>query len=1143
MVLVLDNFEAVIDVERSPESVSEARDRYLRFLKRVVDEEHNSLVILTTRMLPRLIESNGDEFVRVLPLSGLPDAAALDVLTHSQLRGTPEELTEFVQRYGGNPLAIGFAADLTVDLFAGSVGAFLRSNAALLGGIRQLLDAHFACLPAAQLLLLVRLATAREPLSFDDIVEGTFRFATRDEVATGVQQLLRRSLIERQEGRFYLQYLVQECVIAHYVEQVSTRVSTADATVLANFSLVDTQRPVYVRDAQRRITVDRLRTALKDHLGGERPVLDSLRDLLNHVRYGADLYGSFVAANVLEIYSSMRADLSELDFSSTCLRHVDLSDRLLRDVTMSECEFVDCRFASAHEHVFGLALASNGSFAALGYVGGAIVLVEVPTGRVIRSFDWNAVWLRAVAISPDDRVLAATDDRGRVRIVHLESGDIVDFPGNGRQVRSLSFSAQGRILFAGGEEGIVREIDPHNVVDSKVILEAGSEIWGLACDDEILAIATGADGLRLMELSVSGAPTERSVERHEPSSAGRSVAMSPDGGRVFLGCEDGAVRAWARSGRFSEEVCNHAGPVWAVDSAVVDGRELLFSGSHDGSVRVSDVGSPGDAESIGSLVSEEGPVWPLAVDRGGTTLVTVSGSSTIRFWNPISKEPIERLRGGSPRTFSVAANFDTTILATGGQDGSLRIWDSRLGECVHELRGHGGGVRVMVFGPSGHVLASAGEDGDVRIWDAARGELRAVLEGPTNWIWCMTFDDTGRYIAAAGADLHLHIWPLRGMFPQKRLSGHSARIVGLAFIDGSRRIASCSVDGACWTWDTDMAKGQRFALLPDGATCMTPLRDSRIAVGDRGGNVTIFDLSKREPLQTTRHVHSAQLLSLTHVPSMGLIVTGAENGEMGKLHHLSAEVLGVVNIGVDPIRSLAPCERSTEVVAARGTEKLSIVALPSLRLTRSVSVPRQYERLQLKGARGLASSEIDNLCHLGAVFAVRSKPPPPRSSGITDGSSAPRRTSIFISYSHEDAVQMSELRKHLRSLEASGRAEVWVDALIGAGRDWDSEIDQRLEAADIILVLLSADYLDSSYCWREMDRAVARATAGEAVTIPIVLRQCDWEHLDIGRFQGLPEGAIPIASSGEPDEMRAQVSTKIRLIAEERARVRRTEDS
>jgi WD40 repeat protein len=1069
---------------------------------------------------------------RALRLDGLGTRSALLLLKRYGVLGVSGERAEFVRRYNGNPLALHLAAELVEDLFGGRIGSFLRSDVSTVGGIAQLLEAHFVAISDLQRRILTRLATAREPLSFQGVVEDTFLERARVEAASAMQELLRRSLVERRSDQFFLQYLIQEYALAHFAESASAGVAAGLPSVLADFPLVDTRRPVHIRDAQRDLTVRLVRDSLLRRLGGRRPIVAQLRGILDLARYQQRSYGSFVAANVLELCRAMGEEMSQMDFSATRLRNVDLSDYPLHSVNMSHCEFDRCRFASAHEHIFGMALAGSGQFAVIGHLGGAIAIIDVPTGRIVRSFDWDAVWLRAIALSPDDKVLAATDDRGRVRIVHLETGRTVDIPGNGRQIRSLAFSADGQLLFSGGEEGLVRQIDPEASPDARVLLEAGSEVWGLACDLDLLAIATSADGLKLLDLgSVSEWPVEPNT-----SAPGRSVAISGGGDWVFVGCEDGSVRVWTRTGGVVGEIGGHSGPIWTVAVATVNRSQLLFSGSHDGSVRVVDVSTPARPELRGVLINDEGPVWPLMVDRNGSVLAAVTGSATVRFWDPRTLEPVERLRGGFRRTFTVASNDDHTLVATGGQDGTLRLWDPAVRHCRKELPGHRGGVRALAFSPSGQLVASAGEDWDVRVWDVTRAELRTVLEGPSNWVWCLAFDPSGHRIAAGSADLKIHVWDLQGRFSSRRLEGHSARVVGLTYSATGSHLISSSVDGEIWLWNATTGQGESVARLSGGATCLTYLGDLRVAVGDRTGSVTILDLARPQDAGVRIQVHRSQVLCLEFVPGPAALVSGGEDGTLTRVNARTGGVERTASLGADPIRAVALVSRGTELVAARGSESLSVVSIEALRLSRSSTIPRQYEGLQLAGARGLTHGQLETLISLGAVEQI-GDPSPGRAGLELDAQFPPAsiaspHATIFVSYSHEDSVHMRELRKHLAPLEAAARAEVWVDSMIGAGREWDAEIDSRLEVADIVLLLLSADYLASTYCQREMERAIERADRGETRVAPIIVRHCDWQHLPVGRFQSLPDGGVPIAGSPDLDEVRTQVSLGVRGIVD-----------
>jgi hypothetical protein len=95
---------------------------------------------------------------------------------------------------------------------------------------------------------------------------------------------------------------------------------------------------------------------------------------------------------------------------------------------------------------------------------------------------------------------------------------------------------------------------------------------------------------------------------------------------------------------------------------------------------------------------------------------------------------------------------------------------------------------------------------------------------------------------------------------------------------------------------------------------------------------------------------------------------------------------------------------------------------------------------------------------------------------------------VFFSYAHEDEELRNELAKHLKLLERQKVIKGWHDRQITAGEEWKNSIDDHLEAADIILLLISSDFMASDYCYDvELARAMERHALKEARVIPVIL--------------------------------------------------------
>jgi TIR domain len=153
----------------------------------------------------------------------------------------------------------------------------------------------------------------------------------------------------------------------------------------------------------------------------------------------------------------------------------------------------------------------------------------------------------------------------------------------------------------------------------------------------------------------------------------------------------------------------------------------------------------------------------------------------------------------------------------------------------------------------------------------------------------------------------------------------------------------------------------------------------------------------------------------------------------------------------------------------------------------------------------------------------------------TIGSTSPSQTTrsnppitIFISYSHYDAYLENQLEKHLAILKRQQVIKIWADKEIASGAAWSEEINTRLETADIIVLLISPDYLASPASDREMERALARHQEGKAIVMPVILRPVDWQASPIAAIQVLPPNGIPVSAWSSKDMVWAEVATGIR---------------
>ena len=142
---------------------------------------------------------------------------------------------------------------------------------------------------------------------------------------------------------------------------------------------------------------------------------------------------------------------------------------------------------------------------------------------------------------------------------------------------------------------------------------------------------------------------------------------------------------------------------------------------------------------------------------------------------------------------------------------------------------------------------------------------------------------------------------------------------------------------------------------------------------------------------------------------------------------------------------------------------------------------------------------------------------------------------VFFSYCHKDEVLRDRLETSLSAMKRQKLIDTWHDRRITAGQSFGDRIAEELERADVILLLVSPDFIDSDYCYeKEMSRALELHAAGEAVVIPVILRPSDWHHLPFGHLLAAPTDGRPVTKWPDQDEAFLDVTTKIRRALEDR---------
>ena len=142
---------------------------------------------------------------------------------------------------------------------------------------------------------------------------------------------------------------------------------------------------------------------------------------------------------------------------------------------------------------------------------------------------------------------------------------------------------------------------------------------------------------------------------------------------------------------------------------------------------------------------------------------------------------------------------------------------------------------------------------------------------------------------------------------------------------------------------------------------------------------------------------------------------------------------------------------------------------------------------------------------------------------------------IFIAYAHEDESILAELKTHLSVLERTQNVTVWYDGLVMPGQEWQTTTKEVMQKSQIILLLISADFIASDECYNEsMTQALAMHKSGKCTVIPILARACLWQDTPFATLQVLPKNQQPLLSSiwKTAEEPFTQVAENLRFVVQ-----------
>ncbi|MCB9852600.1 MAG: serine/threonine protein kinase [Phycisphaerales bacterium] len=385
---------------------------------------------------------------------------------------------------------------------------------------------------------------------------------------------------------------------------------------------------------------------------------------------------------------------------------------------------------------------------------GTLILLDVNSGRIVRSFHGHTDDIKRVAFSPDGQFLASTSYDNTIRLWFVDTGEQYRmFVGaTGRGLATAAFSPDG-------------------------------------------ARVAGADASALRVWSVSSGVEE--AMRFGHTNVIDNVAFTPDGRGIVTVSHDLTVKIWDAT-RFEEPPIVVKSDYAFASAAVSPDGHLVAIGDDVGRLRI--LSMPGAIESS-NAAAHTGRLWTLAFSHGDGTLASGGADGRVSIWEPPFGSPIANLDTPNNAVYSLAWSPKDDRIASGHINGIVRLWDVPRRQLIREFKAHQGTVWSVMISPDGNQLLTAGHATGVRIWDAATGRhIRDLPTGAERNVAALS--RSGRFVAAGTDEKCVWVWDMQsGKLLWKR-QGH-LQVQALTFLPDDRRLVSCGYHGLIRIWDVE----------------------------------------------------------------------------------------------------------------------------------------------------------------------------------------------------------------------------------------------------------------------------------------------------------------------------------------------------
>jgi WD40 repeat protein len=545
---------------------------------------------------------------------------------------------------------------------------------------------------------------------------------------------------------------------------------------------------------------------------------------------------------------------------------------------------------------------------------GLLVCFDAKTGDIKRTDDDFRGRVSSVTLTGDGNILAAGVEDGQVRLwqypAMVENPKLPAYWMKQHEtgaVYAVAFSPDGKTLVCSGPDSVKL----YNTVLPGAAFQLSNPRLTLPATSFTKTLIFSKDGKNLFTGSQDGLIRYWDPETGQllgsfkgHGAEVRSLAFNPAGNQLASAGFDFTVRLWDFDIVIqARDIAHHDGPIWSAAFSP-DGTRVVTA-SADRTARVWELAG---GKPLLTLTGHNAPVTMALYSPDAKYIASVGSDKMLRLWDPASGAPLRSAEGHTATITSIDVSSDGKRLVTGGADRRIKVWNAETCKEMLSIDDNPSLVAAVALRPDGKQIAVGNVDQTICLYDAASGKLehRWIAHGIA--VNCLAYSPNGQFLASGGNDTFVKVWPLAnpGEGPIT-LSGHTGPVSGVAFRKDSQHVASASADQLVKLWKVEGASGkevQTFRGHRDWVTSVAFNKEGFYLVSASVDHlVKIWEITSREaPLLAE---HTADVRTVAVSPDGKQIASGAADKTIKLWDHATGVELATLHGHIAPVRALA----------------------------------------------------------------------------------------------------------------------------------------------------------------------------------------------------------------------------------------------